>query len=95
MNAIFGACRAVGAVLTQSSILTVVPRRLMGRTQSAFAVIATLLQVVMSFALGWLAEHAGLQIAFLVLGLVYGAAVIAALRARELCALPVKEAPAT
>ena len=33
MNAVFGACRAIGAVLTQSSILASVPNRLMGRTQ--------------------------------------------------------------
>ena len=64
MNVVFGACRAVGAVLTQSSILSVVPRHLMGRTQSAFAVIATLLQIAMSLALGWLAEHTSLQLAF-------------------------------
>jgi MFS family permease len=84
MNMLFGACRAVGAVLTQSSILKIVPRHLMGRTQSAFAVIATLLQIVMSFILGWLAEHAGLEMAFLLLGLLYGMAALAALRATNL-----------
>ena len=52
MNALFGVCRALGGVLTQSSIMTAVPRRLMGRTQSAFSVIATILQVMMSFTLG-------------------------------------------
>jgi hypothetical protein len=81
MNAIFGACRAVGAVLTQSSILRVVPRHLMGRTQSAFALIATMLQIVTSFALGWLAEHTSLEIAFTLLGLLYGMAGVAAVRA--------------
>jgi MFS family permease len=84
MNILFGACRAVGGVLTQSSILKVVPRHLMGRTQSAFSVIATLLQIVMSFTLGWLAEHTGLQVAFLLLGLLYGMAVLAAIRATNL-----------
>jgi MFS family permease len=84
MNALFGACRAVGSVLTQSSILKIVPQHLMGRTQSAFAVIATLLQIVVSFTLGWLAEHASLQIAFLLLGLLYGTAVLAAIRATAL-----------
>lgn len=91
MNAIFGACRAIGAVLTQSSILASVPNRLMGRTQSAFAFMATVLQVTMSFALGWLAEHASLQLAFLLLGLIYGVALLAALRVRTLNALPVTE----
>jgi hypothetical protein len=91
MNLVFGACRAVGAVLTQSSILASVPNRLMGRTQSAFAFMATVLQVVMSFALGWLAEHATLQLAFLLLGAIYGAALIAALRVRTLNPLPATE----
>jgi MFS family permease len=84
MNVVFGGCRAIGAVLTQSSILASVPNRLMGRTQSAFAFMATVLQVVMSFALGWLAEHSSLQLAFLLLGAIYGMAVLAALRVRTL-----------
>jgi MFS family permease len=84
MNTVFGACRALGSVLTQSSILRVVPRHLMGRTQSAFAVIATLLQIVMSFTLGWLAEHTSLPGAFVLLGLLYAVAVLAAVRATGL-----------
>jgi drug/metabolite transporter (DMT)-like permease len=66
------------------AILKLVPQHLMGRTQSAFAVIATLLQIVMSFILGWLAEHTSLQVAFVLLGLLYGAAVLAAIRATGL-----------
>lgn len=84
MNAVFGVCRALGGVLTQSSIMSVVPRRLMGRTQSAFSVISTLLQITMSFSLGWLAQRGGLRLAFLVLGLLYSVAVAAAFRARAL-----------
>ena len=94
MNVVFGSCRAVGAVLTQSTILAAVPRRLMGRTQSAFAAMATLMQVAMSLALGWLAEHAGLRAAFLLLGLLYGVAVLAALRARALCVFGATQVPA-
>jgi MFS transporter, DHA3 family, macrolide efflux protein len=84
MNALFGACRALGGVLTQSSIMTTVPARLMGRTQSAFSVIATVLQLIISFTLGWFAQHVTLSIAFLLLGAVYGGGVVAALRARSL-----------
>ena len=91
MNAVFGGCRAIGAVLTQSSILASVPSRLMGRTQSAFAFMATVLQVLMSFALGWLAEHASLQVAFLLLGAIYAAALFAALRVPTLSTLPATE----
>jgi MFS family permease len=84
MNAVFGGCRALGGVLTQSSIMATVPRRLMGRTQSAFSVISTLLQVGMSLSLGWLAQHLSLPLAFLGLGLLYSIAVFAAVRARAL-----------
>jgi hypothetical protein len=52
----------------------------MGRTLSAFAVIATILQMTMSFVLGWFAEHKSLGDAFVLLGLLYGVAVVAALR---------------
>lgn len=84
LNALFGACRALGGVLTQSSIMAAVPRRLMGRTQSAFSMISTVLQVLMSFSLGWLAQHVGLPLAFVVLGLLYGGATLAAVRATSL-----------
>jgi DHA3 family macrolide efflux protein-like MFS transporter len=84
MNALFGVCRALGGVMTQSSIMTSVPRHLMGRTQSAFSVIATILQVGMSFTLGWFAEHVTLSVAFLLLGAIYGGGVVSALRVRAL-----------
>ena len=96
MNALFGVCRALGGVLTQSSIMATVPRRLMGRTQSAFSVIATVLQVIMSFALGWFAQHVTLSAAFLLLGAIYGGGVVAALRARTLSiSSPRSPTPAT
>ena len=95
MNALFGVCRALGGVLTQSSIMATVPRRLMGRTQSAFSVIATILQVIMSFALGWFAQHVTLAAAFLLLGAIYGGGVIAALRARTLSMSSPRTTPAT
>jgi DHA3 family macrolide efflux protein-like MFS transporter len=89
MNAFFGACRALAGVITQSEIMTTVPRKLMGRTQSAFSMITTLIQIAMSFSLGLLAKHSGLPIAFLVLGLIYCLAVFSALRARGLrCVAP-------
>jgi MFS family permease len=89
-NALFGFCRALGGVLTQSSILASVPRRLMGRTQSAFSIVATVLQVVMSYLLGAFAEHFTLSIAFLLLGLIYGGGAVAAMRVRSLSLGPGK-----
>ena len=94
MNALFGVCRALGGVLTQTSIMAAVPRHLMGRTQSAFSVIGTVLQVSMSFTLGWFAEHVTLSIAFLLLGGIYGGGVVAALRVRAL-SLDSGKTPAT
>jgi hypothetical protein len=47
-------------------------------------VIATILQVIMSYALGWFAQSFNLSIAFLLLGAIYGGGVLAALRARTL-----------
>ncbi|MFZ0212506.1 MAG: MFS transporter [Candidatus Acidiferrales bacterium] len=83
MYGIFGGCRALGGVLTQSSIMAIVPKELMGRTQSVFSMLATLLQVIMSFLLGWLAERVNLHAAFVALGLLYALAVVAAWRARD------------
>jgi hypothetical protein len=90
LNALFGVCRALGGVVTQSSIMVTVPQRLMGRTQSAFSVIATILQVTMSFALGWFAQHVALSVAFLLLGAIYAGGVVSALRVRTLTASPPK-----
>jgi len=84
LNAVFGMCRAFGGVLAQTGIMLAVPRRLMGRTQSTFSMLATVLQVLMSLTLGYLAQNLSLPLAFFVLGLLYGCAVLAAIRAREL-----------
>ena len=86
MNAVFGACRAYGGVLTQTGIMTVVPHRLMGRTQSAFAVLSTLMQIVMSLSLGWVAQHVSVRAGFALLGAMYAAAALAAFRARHISA---------
>jgi acid phosphatase family membrane protein YuiD len=64
--------------------MALVPRRLMGRTQSAFAVISTTLQVAMSFSLGWVSQHLSIALAFGTLALLYAVAVVAAMRARWL-----------
>jgi len=87
-NAVFGLCRAFGGVLSQTGIMELVPRRLMGRTQSTFSMFSTVLQVLMSLTLGYFAQHLSLPLAFFVLGLLYACAVLAAIRARELRPAP-------
>jgi hypothetical protein len=84
MQAIFGMCRAVAGVVAQSSIMSIVPRHFMGRTQSAMAILTTVLQLMMSFSLGWIAQRINIISGFALLALMYGGASLFAARARQL-----------
>ncbi len=80
----FGFFRALGGIVAQSALMGIVPRHFMGRTQSAFAVFATILQLAMSFSLGWIAERFSIAIGFFLLAAMYTGATITAMRARRL-----------
>ena len=56
----------------------------MGRTQSAIAVLSTVVQLAMSVALGWVAQSAGLVAGYTLLALLYAGATLSAFRARQL-----------
>jgi DHA3 family macrolide efflux protein-like MFS transporter len=84
MQTIFGFCRAVSGVVAQSSLMTIVPRHFMGRTQSAMAIVTTVLQLLMSLSLGWIGQRVSLFAGFAFLALMYGGAGIFAARARQL-----------
>jgi MFS family permease len=84
MQALFGMCRALAGVVAQSSLMSIVPRHFMGRTQSAMAVLTTILQLLMSFSLGWIAQRIGIIAGFSLLALMYGGASFFAARARQL-----------
>ena len=84
MQILFGFCRALGGVVAQSSLMTIVPRHFMGRTQSAMAILTTVIQLSMSIALGWVAERAGLIAGYALLVLLYTGATVSAIRARQL-----------
>ena len=56
----------------------------MGRTQSAFAIIATILQLAMSFSLGWVAQRFSIAVGFFLLAAMYAGATFSASRARAL-----------
>src|SRR5467141_1819465 len=84
MQILFGFCRARGGVVAQSSLMTIVPRHFMGRTQSAMAILTTVVQLFMSFALGWVAQGAGLIAGYAMLALLYTGATVSAIRARQL-----------
>ncbi|HXM93856.1 MAG TPA: MFS transporter [Candidatus Dormibacteraeota bacterium] len=84
LQAIFGFCRAMSGVIAQSSIMSIVPHHFMGRTQSAIAILTTVLQLFMSFSLGWIAERFNLITGFALLALMYTGATFSAFRARQL-----------
>jgi len=56
----------------------------MGRTQSAFAIFATVLQLAMSFSLGWIGQRLSIATGFFLLALMYAGATLTASRARRL-----------
>jgi MFS transporter, DHA3 family, macrolide efflux protein len=84
IQALFGLCRAVAGVIAQSSLMSIVPGHFMGRTQSAMAVLTTVLQLLMSFSLGWIAQRISIVAGFALLALMYGGASFFAMRARHL-----------
>ena len=80
----FGFFRALGGIVAQSSLMSIVPRHFMGRTQSAFAIFATVLQLAMSFSLGWIAQRFSIATGFFLLAAMYTGATWTASRARLL-----------
>jgi MFS family permease len=84
----FGFFRALSGVVAQSSLMAIVPKHFMGRTQSAFAIFATILQLAMSFSLGWIAERFSIAMGFSLLAAMYGGATLTASLARKLLETP-------
>jgi hypothetical protein len=80
----FGFFRALGGIVAQSALMSIVPRHFMGRTQSAFAIFATILQLAMSFSLGWIAQRFSIATGFFLLATMYTGATLTAMRARRL-----------
>jgi DHA3 family macrolide efflux protein-like MFS transporter len=84
LQSLFGFCRALGGVVAQSSLMSIVPRHFMGRTQSAMAIVTTAVQLAMCVALGWIAERAGIVAGYTLLALLYAGATLTAFHARQL-----------
>jgi MFS family permease len=84
LQGIFGLCRALGGVVAQSALMSIVPRHFMGRTQSAMAILTTALQLAMCVSLGWVAERAGIVAGYTLLALLYAGATLTAFHARQL-----------
>jgi MFS family permease len=81
---LFGFCRALSGVVAQATLMAIVPRHFMGRTQSAVAIVTTAFQILMSFALGWVSQRFSLIAGFSLLSLLYVCGTISAFRARQL-----------
>jgi DHA3 family macrolide efflux protein-like MFS transporter len=81
---LFGFFRALSGVVAQAALMVIVPRHFMGRTQSAIAVLTTILQLVMSFALGWISQQLSIFAGFALLALIYAFGTLSAFHARNL-----------
>jgi MFS family permease len=84
LQMIFGFCRALGGVVAQSSLMSIVPRHFMGRTQSAMAIFTTCVQLAITSALGVVAKSAGIIAGYALLALLYAGATLSAAKARQL-----------
>lgn len=87
LQACFGFFRALGGITAQSALMSIVPRHFMGRTQSAIAILTTMLQLAMSFALGWIAQRFSIAIGFFLLAAMYAGATFTASHARKLLSI--------
>ena len=81
---LFGFFRALSGVVAQATLMSIVPRHFMGRTQSAIAILMTVFQILMTFALGWVSHQFSLVAGFCLLALMYVGGTLSAFRARQL-----------
>jgi DHA3 family macrolide efflux protein-like MFS transporter len=81
---LFGFFRALSGVVAQATLMSIVPRHFMGRTQSAIAILTTVFQILMTFALGWVSHQFSLVAGFCLLALMYVGGTLSAFRARQL-----------
>jgi len=81
---LFGFFRALSGVVAQATLMSIVPRHFMGRTQSAIAILTTIFQILMSFALGWVSHKFSLIAGFCLIALFYVGGTISAFQARHL-----------
>jgi MFS transporter, DHA3 family, macrolide efflux protein len=87
-QSLFGFFRSLSGVVAQASLMHIVPRHFMGRTQSAMAIATTILQLLMSFALGWISQQLNIYAAFAFLALIYALGTASAFHARRLLSAP-------
>jgi MFS family permease len=76
--AVMGSGRGLAGVAISSAMMEMVPKHFMGRVQNTFFFVGTSLQLVTSIAVGAVAEHISLALAFSIIGIMYGVAAITA-----------------
>ncbi|HTU40119.1 MAG TPA: MFS transporter [Candidatus Aquilonibacter sp.] len=75
---VMGSGRGVGGIAMNTSLMEMVPQRLMGRVQNAFYFAGTFLQLVLALAVGAVAQKVSLVAGFAIMATVYGLSFVAA-----------------
>jgi len=75
---LMGSARGVGGVAMNTSLMEMVPNRLMGRVQNTFYFFGTFLQATLAIGVGVVAHTVNLVAAFSILACVYGMSFVAA-----------------
>ena len=68
---LMGSARGTGGTALNTSLMELVPKHLMGRTQNTFYFMGTLLQLVLAFAVGASAHRIGLTTAYAIIAITY------------------------
>jgi MFS transporter, DHA3 family, macrolide efflux protein len=79
MYLVAGSARGVGGVAINATVMQIVPRHFMGRTQNIFFFFGMLLQIVLSYLVGVVAHTVALKLGFWIVASVYTVACIASL----------------
>ena len=80
--AVMGTGRGLAGIAISSTMMEMVRKHFMGRVQNTFFFIGTFLQLAASLAVGAIAEHVSLVVAFGIIGILYGIAALTAATCR-------------
>lgn len=75
---VMGTGRGIGGVAISSSMMETVPKHFMGRVQNTFYFLGTVLQLVSSLTVGFVAHHISLTLAFSIIGVMYAVGALTA-----------------
>jgi MFS family permease len=75
---VMGTGRGLAGIAISSTMMEMVQKHFMGRVQNTFFFVGTFLQLAASLAVGAIAEHVSLVVAFGIIGILYGIAALTA-----------------